>query len=287
MKTKLLSLFTLFFTASLAFGQPTDEAAIAKELQAYYKTGTAPAYADAIKNLTAEKPEQRAGAAKYLIALLDIAQKDEISGKAPWHASPYWGSSGENPARNLRQYIADELAKAPASPATLAVIRWYLDYEKDTRFQATVVGALDKVQGKEADQFRLSLLEPVHENSIVVQGVLRQIGDRKTALPDAVLKALCNHYRPSLRDAARQLNKERGGADPGPFNEGKAMLGPAIAKLMTDIGALLDQPAPADADFVVVTTKTTGKWASTHATLGWLVKNDGDSWVVLTRFGPT
>jgi len=286
MKTCLLTGFLLLFTASLTLAQSLDEAAVAKELQAYYEKGKQPGWAEAIKKLTAESPEERDGAAKYLVALLDQAQTDEISGKAPWRATPFWGSSGENPARNLRQLIADELAKAPASPATLAVVRRYFDHEKAARFQEAVLPALDKVTGKEADEFRLSLLQPPHENSVLVLGALRQLAKHKTPLPDAVLKALCHHYRPSLRAAGRQLNTERGGADPGPFDQAKAMQRPAIVELMTNIGALLDQPASPDAEFVTVTTKRTwGKETHTFTTLGWLVKNDGASWVVLTPFG--
>ena len=285
MKTNLLMWFMLLFVASLASGQQPD-AAIAKELEAYYENGKTPPWAEAIKNLTANNPKQRIQAAKYLVALLDQAQTDELSGKAPWRATPFWGSSGENPARNLRQNIADELAKAPASSATLTVLRWYADLEKVARFQETVIAALDKVKGKEGEDFCLSLLQPAHENSALVLAALKQIGKRNTAISNEVLKALCDHYRSSLRSAARQLNKERRGADPGVFDPAKAIQRPAVAKLMTDIGALLDQPASADAEFVRVTTLwISGKEPQTSTTLGWLVKTDGDSWVVLTPFG--
>jgi hypothetical protein len=89
-----------------------------------------------------------------------------------------------------------------------------------------------------------------------------------------------------LRAAARKLNKERGGSEPEPFDPVKAMQRPAIAALMTTIGDLLDQPAPPSAAFVKVTTTwTNGKDSDTSTTLGWMVKNDGDSWIVLTPFG--
>jgi len=285
MKTGLLACMALFFEANLVLAQ-TPDAIIAKELWAYYEKGTPPPWTDAIRNLSAKMPEQRTTAAKYMVTLLDQAQTDEISGKTPWRATPFWGSSGENPARNLRQQIADELVKAPASTATLTVLRWYLDHEKVAHFQGIVVTALDKVKSKEADDFCLSLLQPAHENSVVVLAALQQINERKSEIPNAVLMGLCDHYRPSLRAAARKLNKERGGADPGPFDPVIAMKQPALAALMTNIGALLDQPASPDTEFVKVTTKwTSGKDTNTSETLGWLVKNDGDSWVVLTPFG--
>ena len=242
MKTGLLACTAILCVVNPALAQ-MPSADVATELKAYYEKGTTPPWAEAIKNLTAEKSDQRTAAAKYLNALLTQVQSDEFSGKASWRATPYWGSRGENPALDLRKQIADELAKAKASPATLTVLRWYLDHEKVPRFQDVAVHVLDNVKGKEADEFCLTLLQPVHENSVVAVTALQQIGKRKSEIPDAVLNELCDHYRPGLRDAARKLNKERGGADPGPFDPGLAMKRPALAALMTSIGAVLDQPA--------------------------------------------
>ena len=286
MKNYLLKWLALVLAANAGVARSADNPAITEELKLYYEKGPAPAWSAAIKNLTANNEEQRDSAAKYLVSLLQQAQTDELSGKAPWRATPYWGSNGENPARELRQQIAGELAKAKASAATLLVIRWYFDHEKVARFQEMVISALEKVTGKEADEFRLNLLQPVHENSVIVQAALRQMGKQKTPIPEPLLKALCNHYRQTIREEAHTLNKERGGSEPEPFEGAKAMQRPEFAKLMTEIGALLDRPAPADAPFVKVTTKQAdGKQTDTTTTLGWLIKDDGDSWVVLTPFG--
>src|SRR5260370_42412064 len=183
----------LLFAANLALAQRTPDAVVAKDLQAYYDKGETPPWAEAIKNLTAEKPERHATAAGYRVAVLAQAQADELSGKGPGRATPYWDSSGQNPARQLRQQIAEHIAKAPASPAspaTLTVIRWYLDHEKVAAFQEVVLPALDRMNGKEAGEFCLSLLQAAHENSVVVLAALHQLGKRKTEIPDAVLKAL-------------------------------------------------------------------------------------------------
>src|SRR5260370_32111042 len=142
------------------------------------------------------------------------------------------------------------------------------------------------MNGKEAGEFCLSLLQAAHENSVVVLAALHQLGKRKTEIPDAVLKALCDHYRPSLRAAARKLNKERGGPDPGPFDHPKAVQRPAVAALLISIGALPDQPAAPNAEFVKgTTTWTAGKGTETSTIHGWLGNDDGGSRVVLSPFG--
>jgi hypothetical protein len=289
MRITLPSVFAFLIATNATWAQPAQNGGVAKELQAYYDQGTAPPWTDAVRNLAAEKADQRAAAAKYLVDLLDQAQIDEVSGKAPWRATPFWGNISENPARDLREHVAEKLVESPASPATLAVLGWYFQRETVPRFQEAVVPVLDKVQGKEAEAFCLGLLQPVQENSVVVLAALNQVGKRKIDVPDSVLKALCDHYRPSLRDAARKLNKERGRPDLlAPFDPIKAVQRPELAALMANIGALFDQPIPPEADFVKVTTTSTfGKQTRTSAAVGWLVTNDGDTWVVLTPFGDT
>ena len=228
MNAKFLLGLALFAFVSLSAAQPVEKASVAKQLQAYYEKGTPPPWSDAIKELAAEKPDNRDAAAKYLVSPLDQAQTDELSGKAPWRATPFWGSSGENPARTLRKQVADDLAKLQASSATLTVIRWYLDHEKVARFQEMAIAALDKMQAKEADEFCFRLLQPAHDNSVVVLAALKHIGKGKSEIPEAVLKGLCDHYRPSIRNAARKLNKDRGHANPGAFDPVAAMKQPAL-----------------------------------------------------------
>src|SRR5260370_16893758 len=107
----------LLFAANLALAQRTPDAVVAKDLQAYYDKGEVPPWAEAIKNLTAEKPERHAIAAKYLVALLDQAQTDELSGKAPWRPTPHRPRTRPNPPRPLPPPIAQHLPQAPPHPA--------------------------------------------------------------------------------------------------------------------------------------------------------------------------
>jgi hypothetical protein len=280
------SVFLLLATPVLMPAQQPDDVTIANELRAYYESGKQPSWSEAIKRLTSVNANERDPAARYLVHLLSQAQQDEFSGKAPWQATPFWGSSGENPARNLREQVASELATSPASAATLKVVRWYLDWEKVSRFQATAIKVLKKFDDQAADEFCLSLLQPIHENSAVVLEALGHLARRKSAIPEAVLKACCHHYRPSIRTAARALNRERGGADPGAFDPDSAIRRPEIVKLLNDIDVLLDQRAPPTAQLVTVTTTITHeKDKFTETEVGWLVQDDGPSWVIHTPYG--
>jgi len=121
---KHLATWIVFLTVpNLAFSQPPQAAEVSRELQVYYDNGTPPGWSPAIKKLTADRAEERKAAAAYLTAILEQAQSDELSGKAPWRQTPYWGCRRENPALELRKEIAEELGNANASVETLRVTR--------------------------------------------------------------------------------------------------------------------------------------------------------------------
>jgi len=120
MKSKFFFGLVLFVLANRNTALVGGEDSVGKQLQVYYEKGTPPPWGEAIKDLAAENAEKRGAAAKYLASLLDQAQTDELSGKAPWRATIKWGGGGENPARDLRRQIAEELAESQGSSATLA-----------------------------------------------------------------------------------------------------------------------------------------------------------------------
>jgi hypothetical protein len=97
-----------------------------------------------------------------------------------------------------------------------------------------------------------------------------------------------SHYRASIRDKARQLNKLQEGPDPGPFDRAKAMQSPAIRKLFDDVAKLMIDPPPVTAKFVVVTTThfgKDGKAKEEYPVRGWLLKEEAGKIKILTPFG--
>jgi hypothetical protein len=158
MKKLLATIIFVLGLHNTGFPQTLQADSVGKELQAYYDKGTPPDWAKALKKLASDEADERNAAASYLTELLEQAQSDQLSGKAPWRQTPYWGSRGENPAHQLRKAIAEELAQANASIESLRVIRWYFDHEKVAPHQAMAVAALEKVAGKEADDYRLFFL---------------------------------------------------------------------------------------------------------------------------------
>jgi hypothetical protein len=279
--------------AALTFATPAKAQMLdpVKELKAYYEQqDKAPAFEAAIEKLASGDAKQREQATAWLTELLSQSLKDETSGAAPWRATPFWGSSGENPARNLRTSIARALAEAKQVPAgALPVLRWYFDEEFLPALQHDAMAALNKLTTSDAVALRAELAMKPHANLVVVADVLKVMVERKEKLPMEPLGALCQHHRASIREPARKLQKQQGGAEPAAFDPANAILSPALRKLLKEMDALiLDAPA-ADApwivaSFVVYDSEKKAK-KSTFDQSGWLVKDQGDKVEIFTPFG--
>jgi hypothetical protein len=241
-----------------------------------------------IKQLSSPKPEDRRKAADYLCELVSLAGEHERSKTAPSRATPYWGGGAEVPARDLREAVADELAKAGPLPDALPVLQWYLENEEVDSFLEPVMAALAKLDGKDADPLRARLASQPHDNSVVVSEAINQLAAHKGLLPPDMLLSLCQHHRASIRKAACALYKQQSGKAAPPFDPEQAMRSPSVRKLLADIGAMIIDGSAVDAPWIVATFTTYNNKKQEKQKfdqVGWLVKQDGDKMEIFTPFG--
>jgi hypothetical protein len=284
----LAVLWLLILTPMGTVGPP--EPLVKELMRAYYEgRDKTPPYEDAIKKLAAADAKERARASAWLVEIVAQALKDEQSGAAPWRATPFWGSSGENPARNLRTNIARALAETKEVPASsIPLLRWYFTTEFLPAVQHDAMLALNKLDTPEAEKLRRELVLQPHDNLAVVAEVLQKMTAAKEKLPADRLLPLCQHHRESVRKAARALHRHLGGTELPPFDPQQAMGSVAVRKLLREMGTLLLDPPPKDAPWIVATymlydqkKKERGKYDQT----GWLLKEDGGRMEILTPFG--
>jgi hypothetical protein len=233
-----------------------------------------------LKQLASAKAEDRRAAATYLCALLAQALDDETSGKAPWGQSPYWDSGVNTPTRDLRKWFAEGLKLGEPCAEVLPVLKWYLEHERDDTFLEPVMAVLGKLDGADADALRAELATKPHPNVIVAAKALEQIAARKKTIPAEALAALCQHHRSAIRTAARALNAQRGGKDPGAFDPVKALQSEPVAQLMDRVLALMPELPGAKAELVKVTIRYLDDKKVERRTwdkTGWLVHKEGDT----------
>jgi hypothetical protein len=255
-----------------------------KDLRAFYADWERkPPWRAAVRHLAAVDPAQRAQAASYLCDLLNQALKDEQSGVAPWEASPFWGSGGSNPARDIREQIAAALTSSPSTSGAVPVVRWFLENEKLTRLQGEVLPVLTSLNGPEVDDLLNELATRPHANADVAVGALNRLGERKIKVTADKLLPLCRHHRTKVREAARALNAQLGYPAPPLFDSVQAVQTEPLSRLMDEIGRLLMEEVPAETRFVCLTIGDSKP--QMYVLRGWLLDENEEQWVVATGFG--
>ncbi len=262
----------------------TDER-ITEQLSKYYKAvNGAEFWKSAVDKVAKGAPDSTA-AGDYLRALLIQTAADEDSGKAPWRATPYWGSNGENPARNLRKAITKALAEQDAlSEAAVPVIAWVLEHEKVLAIQHSAADALKITSGDSADRLVAKLISPKTTNNTVLSIAIETAGERRALRGQAQnIATLAAHHHRKVREAARKVADNMGVKNVPMFDPSSAMRDEPIASLMRQMSALVDLP-PTDASVVRVTVshpRPKGEPLVVDV-IGWQLERDDTSIEVFT-----
>jgi hypothetical protein len=259
----------------------------AEKLESYSEDrDQTPPYEAAIKKLASPNPKERTQASAELVAILSQSLKDEQTGAAPWRATPFWGSSGENLARKLRVNIARTLANMQEAPAeALPMIRWFFDNEFLPVLQFDAAKALNKIDTREAAELRREVVSPPHENLMLVAMVLEKMAQAKETLAADKLLPLCQHHRAMVRKAARALHKQAGGENLPPFDPVQAMRTPRVRNILEKLNSLMIDGPATDAPWIVATFKRYDedkKLEHTYNRSGWLLKQEGDTYEIFT-----
>ena len=277
----------LLCTVTALTGQ-VAQSSVREELAQYYKTSKRPASWDAsIQKIASANDDDRRKASAHLVELLEQSWQDEKSGKAPWHSTPFWGASAENPARKLRSSTVAALEEGTAAAEMLPVVQWVLRHEPQLPLQVAAACVLAKIEGDQIDQYRGALALQPHPNAIVMGKLLDQLRERKLAVPADRLTQLCHHHRQVIRASARKLNEVLKGPDAGPFDPVKALQSPVVRRTMSELQSLLIELPAKDAEFVNVTVRYLEKdeVKQLAEVRGWLLKQDKDTVTIFTPYG--
>jgi hypothetical protein len=229
----------LAFTSSVACAQsPPPSAQVKEELKKYYEQKGYPAsWTTAESDLASADEKKRQAASEKLIAVLAQAKADESDGSSPWRATPFWGNPRDNPARNFRRYLLQDLMKEPAKPGAVPILRWFIFQEALFAFQTGAAKALQPIASDEANALRLEIIKARPENAWLLAAALQQARERKLAVSDEVLTEFAAHHRPSLRSAAAAWLKAEKKTVPE-FDAAKALQREPLKKIVEQLAGL-------------------------------------------------
>ncbi|MEO0474375.1 MAG: hypothetical protein AAF085_00200 [Planctomycetota bacterium] len=266
------------------------EQRVTKELATFYKEGKpAPPWKAAV-DAVAKGGQNSAASGAYLRALLAQAAADEASGEAPWRATPFWGHSGENPARDLRETIVESLAGHESlSDAATPALAWIIQHDNVPAFQSQAAKALQDTQGNAADQLIASLISSKTSNHAVLRLAIETAAQRPALRDHAqAIAQLATHHHKRVRETATRVAKGMDVEDLPDFDPVAAMRSESIVSLMAEMRNYLDLP-PGNARFIRVTSSYPRDGGVPYVTTatGWEVQSD-ETWLQLfTPHGST
>jgi hypothetical protein len=224
---------------------PTDE--LKAEFKQYYERNGYPKSWTAARNdLSAADEKKWKPATEKLIAVLEQAKADEADGTSPWRATPYWGDSAENPARDLRESLLRDLIRQPAKPAAVPLVRWYVFQEPVRGYQTGAMQALKPITTPEANALRMEILKTRPENAWVLATALQQAREQKLSVSDEVLTEFARHHRASIRTIAAEWLKAEKKTVPG-FDAARALQTDPAKKIVEQLTRLWPDIPAADA----------------------------------------
>ena len=241
----------------------------------------------AVERLAAEDGEKQSEAIACLLKVLNQTRDEELSGKARCYPDFFASSSGLIcPARDTRSSVLGELERKSKVPAIVPILCWYLTREHVLAFQHQAAETLAGVQGPEADALVLELVTKPNENAYVTAVLLDAVRNRGLALPPKVLMPLCQHYRKTIREAARQLSDQLGYPEPPAFDRVKVVRSCAIQEWMERLGKKLVVSVEAETPYVEIEfagQRGGDVWSFKYR--GWLLETTAEDYVLLEPEG--
>ena len=211
---------------SCTWAGAAEVADIPKLLREYYDdpsglfehTPDAP-WEEAMEELNAAEAATVQRGATFLRALLERSLADELSGEAPWKATPFWGSFRENPARNLRKAVLFELERMQVVPggrraiSHLPLLKWYLESEKLIALQQQAAEILEECTFEEAGPLAIEIASDPKTNRHLRTVLVKQATKRALSLPRQALEEQLRSSHEPLRQAARAHWQKQLGKD--------------------------------------------------------------------------
>lgn len=218
------------------------------EFKRYYeRNGYPKSWTAAMNDLSAADEKKWKPAAEKLLAVLEQSKTDETDGTSPWRATPYWGNSAENPARDLRKYLLRDLIDKPAKPGAVPLVRWFLFQEPVRSYQTGAMLALKPITSPDANALRLEILKGRAESAWVLAAALQQAREQKLAVSDDALTEFAKHHRPSIRSVAADWLKAEKKPVPD-FDPAEALQTAPVKKIVEQLTALWPDLPPGNAD---------------------------------------
>lgn len=272
--------------------------AVPQQLKTYYKTKKSKSFPwhPAAQATFAKDEKSSANSVDYLLAILKQAQQDELSGTASWNPTPFWGSTGSNPAREIREYILWNIAptqkdgEKAVQQRQLSILKWFLTEEKVIQLQQRALLSLTRFESNQIETLLQSLVaNDSAYHALRTVGLKLGLNKNITFKKEDLRKNLASFHQP-LRESARDCWKAQfKTAPPQLFQPTEAIHSESISKFMAQIETYLPEKPNKEWTLVRIDLSQAKEidpfLYESDSHLGWLIENSDKQIRILSPHG--
>ncbi len=239
------------------------------DLATFYENNhKTPPYSDSLAQLDAPGASGEA-AARYVLALCKQSIADETNGRCHWQATPFWGEGARSPAHEFRKNLITDFCASACGDRALDIALWLVNNDQSSTVPGETLAVFKRGTGAHCVDVYRKLLEQPYS--------LAELRPE--------IESLENHYRQSVRNAARRAAQDLGLKTASEFVPETAFT-PWLERQLHDINEMVYGTIPPGSQFSrVVLQSKQGDQNYSEELAGWVLKDTTDNVEVLDTFG--
>lgn len=255
------------------------------DLAAFYENDQkTPPYRDSLEQLEAPGASGEA-AARYVLALCKQSLADETNGRGHWQATPFWGAGSQSSAHEFRKKLTTDFCASACGDRALDIALWLVNNDQSSTVPKETLAVFKRGTGAHCVDVYRQLLEQPYSLAELTSAIIDQVGARHLNDLRPEIVSLENHYRQSVRNAARRAAQDLG-LKPASGFVPEAAFTPWLEKQLHDINEMVYDTIPPGSRFSrVVLQSKQGEQNSSEELACWVLKDTPDTVEVLDTFG--
>jgi hypothetical protein len=224
-------------------------------------------------------------AAHYILCLLKQSSADETNGRSRWQATPFWGESAISPAREFRKKLIADFGNSAEGSRAQDIAFWLVCNDRLSISQKLALAIFKRGNDEQFLSMSKRLLQLPYSFSWLTPGIIDEVAARhlKQLLPEII--PLQNHYRKSVREAARRACQALGQDGTASFSPEQAFT-PWLEQQLQSINKMVYCSIPQGSQFIHLKLEEKGLGSrQTAEPAGWILKETDDTVEVLDTFG--
>ena len=243
-----------------------------------------PPYQDSLARLNAPGASGDL-AARYILALCMQSLADETNGRGHWKATPFWGEGARSPAHEFRKKLITDFCRSGCGDRALDIALWLVKNDQSSTVPKETLAVFKRGTGAHCVDVYRQLLQQPYSLAELTPAIIDQVGARHLNNLRPEIESLENHYRQSVRNAARRAAQDLG-LKPATGFVPEATFTPWLERQVQDINEMVYGTIPPGSRFSsVVLQSKQGEQTYSEEVACWVLKDTPDAVEVLDTFG--